>query len=218
MQNRNGLSAREIAYKIAELSFSRHQKMNVCSIVSMLFFVVLGGLLLIQGAWSQDVPESCIAASCTTFQQINTLYCHANPARFCQCRPAVGGGWTLQVMPCPEPETMFSFRHQVCVHPSMWDDAECGPSGPGGDEDETDLENVILGCEAAPCGTYEEINTLTCHPDAKRFCQCRPVSTQEDYPNRGLFQAISMPCAQGTSFSFGLQTCAHDALWINTCP
>ncbi|XP_001659114.2 uncharacterized protein LOC5570410 [Aedes aegypti] len=168
---------------------------------------------------AQNGPEGCVAASCSTFQQINTLYCHANPAWFCQCRPGLGNVWILQVMTCPEPETVFSFRHQVCVHPSMRDEAECDPAGAGDGPDDTDIEDdVDRACELAPCGTFEEINTLTCHPDVKRFCQCRPISTQPEDPNRGLFVAIAMPCAEGTSFSFRQQTCARDELWVDSCP
>ncbi|KXJ73486.1 hypothetical protein RP20_CCG015748 [Aedes albopictus] len=170
--------------------------------------LVFGGLLLIQDAWSVDPPVTCIAANCNTYQEINILYCHINPARFCQCRPTADNGWDLEVMPCPEPETVFSFRHQVCVHPSMRDQLDCiiteGTLDPG--------------CEEVSCKTYEEINTLSCHSESGRFCQCRPVSTQKDDPNKGLFEPISMPCAKGTLFNFRLQTCSREELWTNTCP
>ncbi|KXJ72512.1 hypothetical protein RP20_CCG017829 [Aedes albopictus] len=110
-------------------------------------------------------------------------------------------------MPCPEPETVFSLRHQVCVHPSMRDQRDCP------------TEDVLdPGCDEVPCNTYEEINTLSCHSEAKRFCQCRPVSIQKDDPNKGVFKPISMPCAEGTLFNFRLQTCSREELWTNTCP
>ncbi|XP_062553681.1 uncharacterized protein LOC134218555 [Armigeres subalbatus] len=191
-------------------------------------FAILYIIIPTQGSSSQGRADGCVAATCDTLQQINTLYCHSDPGRFCQCRPSAGNVWTLHVMTCVDPSTVFSFRHQVCVHPSLRDDADCSPQSDdvqdenvGDDDDETDDDggnDDAVGCEAVPCGSFEKINTLSCHPDSKRFCQCRPIAIESEYPNRGVFEAIDMPCASGTSFSFRLQTCARDELWINTCP
>ncbi|EAT39920.1 AAEL008313-PA [Aedes aegypti] len=177
----------------------------------MFQLVVLSALVVfgpIRIAQAQTSQEGCESASCSSFKNINTLYCHINKARFCQCRPGLGNAWVLQVMPCPDPETVFSFKHQVCVHPWMRDDRYCV----------TDSELLDDECVTAPCKTYEEINTLTCHLDRYQFCQCRPISTRPDNPNKGLFAGISMPCAKGTSFSFRQQTCVHDGLWVDSCP
>uniref|UniRef100_A0A182T8Y2 Chitin-binding type-2 domain-containing protein n=1 Tax=Anopheles maculatus TaxID=74869 RepID=A0A182T8Y2_9DIPT len=67
----------------------------------------------------------CPEPRCITFEEINTLWAVTDPAYFLQCRPDVFGGWSLQLMPCA-PETLFSFRHQVCVHPQYWEG--CGGS------------------------------------------------------------------------------------------
>ncbi|KXJ72511.1 hypothetical protein RP20_CCG017828 [Aedes albopictus] len=91
----------------------------------MLFLVVFSGLLLVQGAWSQVSPEGCLLAMCTTYQEINTLHCHLDPARFCRCSLDENGGWVLQVMSCPGPETLFSRSQQVCIHSSLWNEYEC---------------------------------------------------------------------------------------------
>uniref|UniRef100_A0A182Y4Y3 Uncharacterized protein n=1 Tax=Anopheles stephensi TaxID=30069 RepID=A0A182Y4Y3_ANOST len=70
--------------------------------------------------WSVRADNSqCPEPRCITFEEINTLWAVTDPAYFLQCRPDVFGGWSLQLMPCA-PETLFSFRQQVCVHPQYW--------------------------------------------------------------------------------------------------
>ncbi|XP_058444005.1 uncharacterized protein LOC131425816 [Malaya genurostris] len=63
----------------------------------------------------------CIEPKCETNEDINTLWPHRLAEFFYQCRPAFGGGWTPQLMPCA-PGTMFSFAVQVCVWPNQWED------------------------------------------------------------------------------------------------
>ncbi|XP_053681668.1 uncharacterized protein LOC128732443 [Sabethes cyaneus] len=157
-------------------------------------------------ATSQTVDD-CIEIACRTYTEVNTLWCHRLPTYFCQCRPTPGGIWGPQVMPCAD-ATVFSFRHQVCVHPDMRNEADCFT---GTSPDEPDEEDLCLDPPAL-CGTYAEINELKCHEDSKRFCQCRPLTS-----NPAVYAPIAMPCAEETSFSFYHQTCTRDELWQDSC-
>ncbi|XP_062550006.1 uncharacterized protein LOC134214699 [Armigeres subalbatus] len=74
-----------------------------------------------------DETDFCIEPRCQTTAEINTLWPNPNNTFFYQCRPAFGGGWTPQLMPCA-PGTVFSFPHQVCVWPAQWTDP-CGSIG-----------------------------------------------------------------------------------------
>uniref|UniRef100_A0A182KG99 Chitin-binding type-2 domain-containing protein n=1 Tax=Anopheles christyi TaxID=43041 RepID=A0A182KG99_9DIPT len=69
--------------------------------------------------------DPCSGPRCVTLQEINTLWIHPRPDMFYQCRPFMGG-WSPQEMPCA-PGTLFSFFHQVCVHPWQWTDP-CDPN------------------------------------------------------------------------------------------
>ncbi|EAT39918.1 AAEL008312-PA [Aedes aegypti] len=153
--------------------------------------------------------ESCIASTCKTYKDINTLWCHADPTYFCQCRTDASGAWVEQVMPCSRNGTLFSFRKQTCVHQDLWDQNECLLMG----QEKEEVSEQIDEC-SNPCGTYQEISQLWCHPasDRKLFCQCRPTDVQR------VFRTVPMPCATGTSFSFKKQTCVHDAMWVDSCP
>ncbi|XP_055536119.1 uncharacterized protein LOC129724856 [Wyeomyia smithii] len=161
---------------------------------------------LVRYGGTQSV-EDCIEIVCSTYGQINTLWCHKLPTHFCQCRPTpIEGIWEPQVMPCAE-ETVFSFRHQVCVHPDMRNGAECF------DEITDDIDETLCIDPPAPCETFKQINQLKCHNTEKRFCQCRPLTS-----NPSVWVAVAMPCAEETSFSFYHQTCTRDELWTNSCP
>ncbi|KAL1378297.1 hypothetical protein pipiens_015670 [Culex pipiens pipiens] len=153
---------------------------------------------------SQTVQD-CINVACRTYDDVNTLWCHADPGHFCQCRPSPSGTWAPQVMPCA-PGTLYSFRRQTCVHPPMYDDRECDELGPEGGE----LELAL--CEEVPCVTYAEVSTLVCHEERTRFCQCRPLKIDPT-----VWVPVVMPCAESTSFSFLHQTCTRDELWLNSC-
>ncbi|XP_058826738.1 uncharacterized protein LOC131686768 [Topomyia yanbarensis] len=162
--------------------------------------------------WSTTIStaqsvEDCIDISCRTYNEINTLWCHALPTHFCQCRPSPVGLWVPQVMPCAE-GTVYSFRHQVCVHPDMRNDNDCSNRFP----DELDLE-LCAEPPVPSCETYEEINELSCHQEPKRFCQCRPLKI-----NPTEYAPLAMPCAGVTTFSFQRQTCVHDGMWEDSCP
>lgn len=157
------------------------------------------------GVFAQTVDD-CIRASCRTYEDVNTLWCHADPGHFCQCRPSPSGTWVPQVMPCA-PGTLYSFRRQTCVHPYMHDALECSDGG-GGIDDPAD--SVL--CEEVPCVTYWEINTLVCHADPKQFCQCKPLRIEPT-----VWVPVAMPCAADTSFSFFHQTCSRDELWLSSC-
>ncbi|KXJ73487.1 hypothetical protein RP20_CCG015749 [Aedes albopictus] len=176
----------------------------VVKVLATLFLVTSGASLALA-----QTRESCIASTCKTYKDINTLWCHADPTYFCQCRTDPSGAWVEQVMPCSRNGTMFSFSRQTCVHEDQWDRNECLNLGKEVDE----LEKEILDC-SNPCATYEEISRLWCHPapDRKIFCQCRPTDVQR------VFRTVPMPCANGTSFSFKKQTCVHDAMWTESCP
>ncbi|KAL1383952.1 hypothetical protein pipiens_013098 [Culex pipiens pipiens] len=158
-----------------------------------------------------NVRESCIGSSCKTYKEVNTLWCHADPTHFCQCRTTAAGTWQEAVMPCARAQTYFSFRRQTCVTVDMWDQAEClGPDElMGGAEEPAPVE---VKCEHA-CVTYADISTLWCHPaDRDAFCQCRPTAVPK------VFEIVKMPCANGTLFSFKRQTCMQDSLWADSCP
>ncbi|XP_053668138.1 uncharacterized protein LOC128718537 [Anopheles marshallii] len=60
----------------------------------------------------------CEAPRCITFAEIGTLWVHRLREKYYQCRP-VNGTWVPQEMLCA-PGTLFSFKHQVCVHQAMW--------------------------------------------------------------------------------------------------
>lgn len=152
--------------------------------------------------------ESCIASSCKTYRDINTLWCHSDPTYFCQCRTDASGVWVEQVMPCSRNGTLFSFRRQTCVHADQWDRNECVEIEKAPEMKE---EEEVAAC-SQPCKTYEEISRLWCHPeDRKLFCQCRPTVVEL------VFRPVKMPCASGTSFSLQRQTCVHDAVWTDSC-
>lgn len=167
------------------------------------FIVVL--IAVVTGTTSAQTAQDCINVACRTYDDVNTLWCHADPAHFCQCRPSPGGTWVPQVMPCA-PGTLYSFRRQTCVHPPMYDDRECDELGPEGGE----LELAV--CEEVPCVTYAEVSTLVCHEDRTRFCQCRPLKIDPT-----VWVPVVMHCAESTSFSFRHQTCTRDELWLNSC-
>lgn len=175
------------------------------SILKFLTLLALAGTALAQSR------ESCIGSSCKTYKEVNTLWCHADPTHFCQCRTTATGTWQEAVMPCARAQTYFSFRRQTCVTVDMWDKAEClGP-----DELMVPAEEpapVEVKCEHA-CVTYADISTLWCHPaDRDAFCQCRPTAVPK------VFEIVKMPCANGTLFSFKRQTCMQDSLWADNCP
>ncbi|XP_058825619.1 uncharacterized protein LOC131685726 [Topomyia yanbarensis] len=172
----------------------------------MLFKILLPLGAIATLAFGQS-PEQCIASSCKTYKEINTLWCYPDPNYFCQCRPITNGGsWTEQVMPCAD-GTKFSFRQQVCVLPQYYNATECLDPNPN---DPVTTGN--LKC-SNPCTTYAEIVKLGCSPSGpKEFCQCRPT------PVERVFTPIKMPCANGTSFSYRRQTCMADGLWTDSCP
>ncbi|XP_058444293.1 uncharacterized protein LOC131425970 [Malaya genurostris] len=175
--------------------------MKCFALILTLLLPLLG--LVFTGA--AETVEDCTEISCRTFQHINTLWCHTRPTYFCQCRPSPTGLWVAQVMPCAI-GTVFSFRQQVCVHPS--DTAK--------DDDCTDriLTELDELCEDPPvrCGTPQEINRLACHKEPKKFCQCRPLDI-----NPTLYAPLARPCAPETTFSFRQQTCVHDWTWTDSC-
>lgn len=166
-------------------------------------------LLSVIGSISGQSRESCIASSCKTFKEVSTLWCHADPTHFCQCRTTASGTWQEQVMPCARAGTFFSYKRQTCVTVDMWDQGECF----GADESlvkEPDAE--LVNCRQA-CVTYADITQLWCHPkDRNAFCQCRPTAVQK------VFEPVKMPCANGTLFSFKRQTCMQEGLWTESCP
>lgn len=171
----------------------------------MQLLVVASTLVLLLSVYTAAIPDEqgCLAQGCSTYEQLNTLWCHSDPDKFCQCRPSPSGTWSLQVMPCA-PATVYSFRHQVCVHPSMRNELECQDKIIG---DQLDI------CDETPCVTYQDINTLRCHEDTKRFCHCRPLKIQPT-----VYAPLAMPCGADTTFSYRQQTCTRDEFWQNSCP
>ncbi|XP_052900005.1 uncharacterized protein LOC128306513 [Anopheles moucheti] len=61
---------------------------------------------------------ACEAPRCVTYDEISTLWVHELREKYYQCRP-VNKTWVPQEMLCA-PGTLFSFKHQVCVHQAMW--------------------------------------------------------------------------------------------------
>ncbi|XP_055601897.1 uncharacterized protein LOC129750835 [Uranotaenia lowii] len=156
----------------------------------------------------QGGPEDCMGARCETYEHINTLWCHRDPAKYCQCRPNSGTwSWEPRVMPCA-PGTVFHFWRQVCVHPSVRPDDVCVMP-----EEEDEPTSVMPVCDQVPCNTREEREKLSCHEDSHQFCRCRPLSIDPV-----TWAAIAMPCAQGTAFSYRHQTCFLQVVWTNSCP
>ncbi|KAL1401040.1 hypothetical protein pipiens_006936 [Culex pipiens pipiens] len=175
----------------------------------LVVFEVMAGFQGVFGSISGQSRESCIASSCKTFKEVSTLWCHADPTHFCQCRTTASGTWQEQVMPCARAGTFFSYKRQTCVTVDMWDQGECF----GADESlvkEPDAE--LVNCRQS-CETYADITQLWCHPkDRNAFCQCRPTAVQK------VFEPVKMPCANGTLFSFKRQTCMQEGLWTESCP
>ncbi|EAL41689.2 uncharacterized protein LOC120906255 [Anopheles arabiensis] len=66
--------------------------------------------------------QRCAAPRCGTYKEVNTLWVHESSDKFYQCR-RINGTWAPLALPCA-PGTLYSFKHQVCVLPSMWE-ASC---------------------------------------------------------------------------------------------
>ncbi|XP_055535543.1 uncharacterized protein LOC129724575 [Wyeomyia smithii] len=94
----------------------------------------------------------CISASCDTFADVQTRWCHERPDRYCQCMQLKGSFWSQQVRLCDK-GMLFSFSHQSCVSPAerapleicYLDTSESG-SGSGDDS-----ELPVSLCDGYPC-------------------------------------------------------------------
>ncbi|XP_038122601.1 uncharacterized protein LOC6040803 [Culex quinquefasciatus] len=190
----------------------------------------------------QDVGDFCIEPLCDTWQNINTLWPLRDPNFFYQCRPAFGGGWIPQQMPCA-PGTVFSFRHQVCVWPIQWVDP-CGPADPTTDDDVTDAPTTVTTGKPTPTGTpypspipttTPETTTPTAVPPPPGVDCLRPncvflQNTDILWPTRTpqdfyrcifLLDTFWFPfldtCPFGKYFSFEYQSCVDPLDWNDVC-
>ncbi|XP_050067924.1 uncharacterized protein LOC126556594 [Anopheles maculipalpis] len=103
------------------------ERWKMKSVVMVLVLMVVGSCTAAPADGRSVFADNslCPEPRCVTFEEINTLWAITDPAYFLQCRPDVFGSWSPQLMPCA-PETLFSFRQQVCVQPQNWEG--CGGS------------------------------------------------------------------------------------------
>ncbi|XP_041774757.1 uncharacterized protein LOC121595081 [Anopheles merus] len=185
--------------------------------------------------------DPCSGPRCVTLQEINTLWVHPMADKFYQCRPLMSG-WSPQEMPCA-PGTLFSFFHQVCVHPWDWADP-CDPNA----SPPTNTPSTNTPSTGAPPVTNEPpVTTTTVAPPITTTVDSGGPPTAIDclVPNCAvlqdeilllpsndgpqfyyrcifLLQAVWIPfqdiCPAGQYFNFVTQGCVDPADWINVCP
>uniref|UniRef100_A0A182Q8F3 Chitin-binding type-2 domain-containing protein n=1 Tax=Anopheles farauti TaxID=69004 RepID=A0A182Q8F3_9DIPT len=183
-----------------------------------------------------DSLDPCSGPRCVTFDEINTLWVHPLPTFFYQCRPLMGG-WSPQEMPCA-PGTLFSFRHQVCVHPQDWTDpCDSGPSQPPvtpappvtpvppvtpeppptvlppiTSTGDSGIPPSAIDCLVPNCALLQdEVLRLPSHDGPQFFYRCIFLLQTVWLP----FQDI---CPNGQYFGFLQQSCVDPSEWLDVCP
>uniref|UniRef100_A0A182P7G7 Chitin-binding type-2 domain-containing protein n=1 Tax=Anopheles epiroticus TaxID=199890 RepID=A0A182P7G7_9DIPT len=183
--------------------------------------------------------DPCAGPRCVTQQEINTLWVHPSSNMFYQCRPMMSG-WSPQEMPCA-PGTLFSFFHQVCVHPWEWSDP-CDPDAspspgtpspgtpsPGTPAPPTPSPPVTDGPPSSPTtdsgGPPSFIDCLVPNCALLQDEVLRhPSNDGPQYYYRCVFwlQAVWIPfqdvCPAGQYFDFLSQSCVDPAEWTDVCP
>uniref|UniRef100_A0A8W7PWL1 Chitin-binding type-2 domain-containing protein n=1 Tax=Anopheles coluzzii TaxID=1518534 RepID=A0A8W7PWL1_ANOCL len=185
--------------------------------------------------------DPCSGPRCVTLQEINTLWVHPMADKFYQCRPLMSG-WSPQEMPCA-PGTLFSFFHQVCVHPWDWADP-CDPNAspptntpptntpPTGPPPVTNEPPVTTTTVAPPITTTVDSGgpptAIDCLVPNCAVLQDEtlllPSNDGPQFYYRCIFllQAVWIPfqdiCPAGQYFNFVTQGCVDPADWINVCP
>ncbi|XP_052872207.1 uncharacterized protein LOC128277737 [Anopheles cruzii] len=167
--------------------------------------------------------DPCPGPRCVTSAEINTLWVHPSPGHFYQCRPGTAG-WFPQEMPCA-PGTLFSFRHQVCVHP--WDWVEPCPGGvttvtpgppitttvgpPPSTVSPPPTPPIVVDCLVPNCALLQdEVIRFPTREGPQYFYRCELLLNSFWVPRLDL-------CPGGLYFYFGVQDCVQPVDWIDLC-